>query len=141
LSTPGDLLKKNVKNKISMDQFVDHFKNLISNDNVDNGLDTTDTMECVFEELDKPFTENEIACSYKVFSIYFPNVCTFVFLSSVSFYFRQNGYHKKLLTDTMECVFEELDKPFTENEIETCIKGLNRNKSPGVDNILNEYVF
>ena len=29
--------KKNVKNKISMDQFVDHFKNLISNDNVDNG--------------------------------------------------------------------------------------------------------
>jgi hypothetical protein len=26
--------KKNVKNKISMDQFVDHFKNLISNDNV-----------------------------------------------------------------------------------------------------------
>ena len=43
-----------------MDQFVDHFKNLISNDNVDNGPDTTDTMECVFEELDKPFTENEI---------------------------------------------------------------------------------
>jgi hypothetical protein len=41
----------------------------------------------------------------------------------------------------MECVFEELDKPFTENEIETCIKGLNRNKSPGVDNILNEYIL
>jgi hypothetical protein len=72
--------KKNVKNKISMDQFVDHFINLISNDNVDNGPDTT---------------------------------------------------------DTTECVFEELDKPFTENELETCIKGLNRNKSPGVDNILN----
>jgi hypothetical protein len=36
----------------------------------------------------------------------------------------------------MECVFEDLDKPFTENELETCIKGLNRNKSPGVDNIL-----
>ena len=44
-------------------------------------------------------------------------------------------------TDTMEYVFEELDKPFTENEIETCIKGLNRNKSPGVDNILNEYIL
>jgi hypoxanthine phosphoribosyltransferase len=57
--------KKNVKNKISMDQFVDHFKNLISNDNVDNGLDTTDTMECVFEELDKPFTENEIETCIK----------------------------------------------------------------------------
>ena len=67
-----------------MDQFVDHFINLISNDNVDNGLDTT---------------------------------------------------------NTMECVFEELDKPFTENEIETCIKGLNRNKSPGVDNILDEYIL
>jgi hypothetical protein len=53
-------VKKNVKNKISMDQFVDHFKNLISNDNIDNGPDTTDTMECVFEDLDKPFTENEI---------------------------------------------------------------------------------
>jgi hypothetical protein len=39
----------------------------------------------------------------------------------------------------MECVFEDLDKLFTENEVETCIKGLNRNKSPGVDNILNEY--
>jgi hypothetical protein len=39
--------KKYVKNKISMDQFVDHFKNLISNDNVENGPDTTDTMECV----------------------------------------------------------------------------------------------
>ena len=65
-----------------MDQFVDHFKNLISNDNVDNGPDTT---------------------------------------------------------YTMECVFEELDKPFAENEIETCIKGMNRNKSPGVDKILNEY--
>jgi hypothetical protein len=38
-----------------MDQFVNHFKNLISNDNVDNGPDTTDTMDCVFEELDKPF--------------------------------------------------------------------------------------
>jgi hypothetical protein len=38
-------------------------------------------------------------------------------------------------------VFEELDKPFTENELETCIKGLNRNKSPGVDNILNEYIL
>lgn len=72
--------KKNVKNKISMDQFVDHFKNLISNDNVDNRQDTTDTMECVFEELDKPFTETDI-------------------------------------------------------------KGLNRNKSPGVDNILNEYIL
>ena len=67
-----------------MDQFVDHFKNLISNDNVDNGPDTT---------------------------------------------------------YSMECVFEELDKPFTANEIETCIKGLNRNKSPGVDNILNEYIL
>jgi hypothetical protein len=40
-----------------MDQFVDHFKNLISNDNVENGPDTTDTMECVFEELDKLLTE------------------------------------------------------------------------------------
>ena len=29
--------EKNVKNKISINQFVDHFKNLISNDNVDNG--------------------------------------------------------------------------------------------------------
>ena len=39
-----------------MDQFVDHFKNLISNDNVDNGPDTTYSMECVFEELDvNPF--------------------------------------------------------------------------------------
>ena len=37
--------KKNVKNKISMDQFVDNFKYLISNDNVDNGPDTTDTMD------------------------------------------------------------------------------------------------
>jgi hypothetical protein len=44
-------------------------------------------------------------------------------------------------TDTMECVFEDLDKPFTENEIETCIRGLNQNKSPGVDNILNEYIL
>jgi hypothetical protein len=34
--------KKNVKNKISMDQFVDHFKSLISNDNVDNGPNTTE---------------------------------------------------------------------------------------------------
>jgi hypothetical protein len=31
-----------------MDQFVDHLKNLISNDNVDNETDTTDTMEYVF---------------------------------------------------------------------------------------------
>ena len=67
-----------------MDQFVDNFKYLISKYNVDNEPDTI---------------------------------------------------------DTMECVFEELDKPFTENEIETCIKGLNRNKSPGVDNILNEIYF
>jgi hypothetical protein len=57
-----------------MDQFVDNFKYLISKYNVDNEPDTI---------------------------------------------------------DTMECVFEELDKPFTENEIENCIKGLNRNKSPG----------
>ena len=52
--------KKNVIHKISVDQFVDHFENLISNDNVDNGPDTTDTLVCVFEELDKPFIKNEI---------------------------------------------------------------------------------
>jgi hypothetical protein len=42
-------IQKTEKNKISMDQFVDNFRYLISNDNVDNGPDTTDTMECVFE--------------------------------------------------------------------------------------------
>jgi hypothetical protein len=37
---------------------------LISNDNV-----TTDTMECVFEELDKPFTENEIETCNVMFTL------------------------------------------------------------------------
>jgi hypothetical protein len=66
LSTPGDLFRFKPLIQVSISfSFVDHFKNLISNDNVDNGLDTTDTMECVFEELDKPFTENEIETCIK----------------------------------------------------------------------------
>ena len=43
--------------------------------------------------------------------------------------------------DIPENVFEDLDKPFTEKELEECINKLKRNKSPGEDNILNEYIL
>ena len=35
--------------------------------------------------------------------------------------------------------FEELDAPITIEEIERCVKKLSRNKSPGLDELLNEY--
>ena len=41
--------------------------------------------------------------------------------------------------EDFECVFEELDRPFTEAEIECCINSLHRDKATGIDNILNEY--
>lgn len=43
--------------------------------------------------------------------------------------------------ETAECIFEELDRPFTENELENCVRMLKRNKSPGIDNVLNEYII
>ena len=39
-----------------------------------------------------------------------------------------------------EAVFEELDKPFTEQEINIYARKLKSDKSPGGDNILNEYI-
>lgn len=74
--------RKAISNCISIEQFVDHFKSLMSgNDN--NGVQD----------------------------------------------------------DNFENVFEDLDKPFSEKEIENCVNKLKRNKSPGEDNILNEYIL
>ncbi|VDI52487.1 Hypothetical predicted protein [Mytilus galloprovincialis] len=38
-------------------------------------------------------------------------------------------------------IFEELDRNFTEKELEDNVRKLNKNKSPGVDNIVNEYII
>ncbi|VDH98937.1 Hypothetical predicted protein [Mytilus galloprovincialis] len=75
--------KKRIKNNISLDQFEEHFKKLMS----------------------KP---PEV------------NVGT---------------------SDTPETVFEELDLPFTEKELDSCIKKLKRDKSTGYDDIMNEYIL
>ena len=42
---------------------------------------------------------------------------------------------------TPEAVYEELDSPFTEAELDSCIKNLKRDKSTGFDNIMNEYII
>lgn len=43
--------------------------------------------------------------------------------------------------DTTETVFDELDRPFDENELDVCITKLKRNKAIGIDNIMNEYIL
>ena len=40
-----------------------------------------------------------------------------------------------------QCSFSKLDSTFTENERDKCVKFLNRNKSPGVDDSINEYIL
>ncbi|XP_071123308.1 uncharacterized protein [Mytilus edulis] len=40
-----------------------------------------------------------------------------------------------------EVVYEELDSPFTDLELDTSIKYLKRDKSTGYDNIMNEYIL
>jgi hypothetical protein len=41
----------------------------------------------------------------------------------------------------LENIFEELDVPFTEAELEKCLKALKKNKSVGTDTIMNEYIL
>ncbi|VDI25354.1 Hypothetical predicted protein [Mytilus galloprovincialis] len=43
--------------------------------------------------------------------------------------------------ESIQNVFEELDAPFTENELSYGIRQLKRDKTPGFDNILNEYLI
>jgi hypothetical protein len=43
--------------------------------------------------------------------------------------------------DTTETVFDELDRPFDENELNFVITKLKRDKDIGVDNIMNEYIY
>jgi hypothetical protein len=40
-----------------------------------------------------------------------------------------------------EKVFEEFYIPFTEAEVEKCLKALKKNKTVGSDNIMNEYIL
>ena len=74
--------RKTVKHNISLNDFMNHFKNLVNRDDIAT--------------------------------------------------FDNNGYS--------EVIFEELDRPFTEREIDICIKKLKNDKSPGYDNILNEFI-
>ncbi|VDI64106.1 Hypothetical predicted protein [Mytilus galloprovincialis] len=43
--------------------------------------------------------------------------------------------------ESIQNVFEELDAPFTENELSYGIRQLKRDKTPGFDSILNEYLI
>ena len=40
-----------------------------------------------------------------------------------------------------ENIFEEFYLPFTEAEVEKCLKTLKKNKTVGSDNIMNEYIL
>jgi hypothetical protein len=42
--------------------------------------------------------------------------------------------------ENYEVIFEELDQPFTDQEIEMCVKKMKNDKTPGYDNILNESI-
>ena len=37
-------------------------------------------------------------------------------------------------------MFDELHRPFDENELDLCITKLKRDKAIGIDNIMNEYI-
>jgi hypothetical protein len=49
-----------LKSNISLDDFVHHFKKLVSKDNIIDGPDNDENYEVIFEELDQPFTDQEI---------------------------------------------------------------------------------
>jgi hypothetical protein len=57
--------KKTIKSNISLDDFVHHFKNLLSKDNIIDGPDNDENYEVIFEELDQPFTDQEIEMCVK----------------------------------------------------------------------------
>ena len=43
---------------------------------------------------------------------------------------------------SLENIFEELDVPFTEAELDKCVQTVKKkNKSVGTDNIMNEYIL
>jgi hypothetical protein len=52
--------KKTDKSNISLDDFVHHFKKLVSKDNIIDGPDNDENCEVIFEELDQSFTDQEI---------------------------------------------------------------------------------
>ena len=57
--------KKTVKSNISLDDFVHHFKKLVSKDNIIEGPDNDENYEVIFDELDQPFTDQEIEMCVK----------------------------------------------------------------------------
>ena len=77
--------KTRINSILTLEQFEEHFKNLISNNEVNSAQDSD--------------------------------------------------------PDETEPVYEELDVPFTESEIDMCIKNLKRDKATGLDNIMNKYII
>jgi hypothetical protein len=57
--------KKTIKSNISRDDFVHHLKKLVSKDNIIDGPDNDENYEVIFEELDQPFTDQEIEICVK----------------------------------------------------------------------------
>ena len=57
--------KKTIKSNISLDDFVHHLKKLVSKDNIIDGPDNDENYEVIFEELDQPFTDQEIEICVK----------------------------------------------------------------------------
>ncbi|VDI43776.1 Hypothetical predicted protein, partial [Mytilus galloprovincialis] len=75
--------RKTLNSNLTLDDFVTHFKNLVSKDNIIDG---------------------------------------------------------QVNDENYDVVYSELDRPFTEQEIDICVKKLKREKAPGYDNILNEFI-
>ncbi|VDI37427.1 Hypothetical predicted protein, partial [Mytilus galloprovincialis] len=52
--------KKAIQSNIKLNDFVTHFKNLVSKEEIDDGPEEDVNNEVIYEELDRPFTEQEI---------------------------------------------------------------------------------
>ena len=57
--------KKTDKSNILLDDFVHHFKKLVSKDNIIDGPDNDENYEVIFGELDQPFTVQDIEMCVK----------------------------------------------------------------------------
>ena len=75
--------RKTLNSNLTLDDFVTHFKNLVSKDSIIDG---------------------------------------------------------QVNDENYDVVYSELDRPFTEQEIDICVKKLKREKAPGNDNILNDFI-
>ncbi|VDI21822.1 Hypothetical predicted protein [Mytilus galloprovincialis] len=83
-----------------------------------------------YQKFKRPKTENGHKITLEQFQKHFKNLMS-----------NNTETDKATNTETLPNVHEELDIPFTDTELEKCLRKLKYDKSTGFDNIMNEYLI